>query len=138
MKRASLKVVPAAAPKEPTDLTDRLLDREAERTPLPARAKRAASPAKPPAAKAAPKAIEPGPSPTVVAAPPTAHAASAEPGKGVLAGALDQAQAASQALEAAAQEAPARYSVALRYRLEALAQHLRQVSEFVQRLGNQR
>jgi hypothetical protein len=44
------------------------------------------------------------------------------------------AQDASQALEDAAQAAPARYSVALRYRLEALAQHLRQVADFVNRL----
>jgi len=125
MKRASLKVVPAAA-NEPTDLTDRLLDREAERTPAPA--KRAAGPAKRPAPPA--PAIEPEASPPVLtAAEPTA------PAENSLAAALVQAQAASLALEAAAQDAPARYSVALRYRLEALALHLRQVADFVQRLN---
>ena len=119
MKRASLKVTPAAAPIEPTDLTDRWLDREAGRTPAAAkRPTRPTGPKKPPA---------PVPLTAAAATEPPAAANGLE-------AALTQAQIAALALEAAAQTAPARYSVALRYRLEALAQHLRQVADFVQRL----
>jgi hypothetical protein len=44
---------------------------------------------------------------------------------------LLQAEGAASALETAARQAPARYEVALRYRLDSLAQHLRQVADFV-------
>ncbi|MCC7361090.1 MAG: hypothetical protein IT317_16520 [Anaerolineales bacterium] len=137
MKRASLKASPLAAANSPTDLTDRLLDREAERPPAPAktaRTPRATSPNPPPTPAAAtrPPAIEPKPAAIV----PTA-ASEAQPPADALGAALAQAQTASLALEAAAQAAPARYSVALRYRLEALAQHVRQVAEFVARLNPQ-
>ena len=46
--------------------------------------------------------------------------------------ALTQSRAAVAALKAAAGQAPARYDVALRYRLDALAHHLQQVTEFVE------
>lgn len=131
MKRASLKVTPAAAPPAPADLTDRLLDREAERPAAPAKPKRRAQPKAAPSPQAAPApAIEPeAPARVPVAA------SNAAPPPALLEAALAQAQAASQALEAATQAAPARYSVALRYRLEALAHHLRQVTDFVARLN---
>jgi hypothetical protein len=45
--------------------------------------------------------------------------------------ALGQAQAATEALRLAARSAPARYELALRYRLEALAHHVQQVAEFM-------
>jgi len=128
MKRASLKVTPAAAPPAPADLTDRLLDREAERPTTPAKPKRRAQPK---AAAAPAPAIEP----KAPAAVPVAATATAAPPAAPFEAALAQAQAASLALEAATQAAPARYSVALRYRLEALAHHLRQVSDFVARLN---
>ncbi len=131
MKRASLKVTPAAAPTEPTDLTDRLLDREAERTPAPAKPKRRAPASRPAATAPAIEPEAPAPVPLAASEPPAPLPPAAS-----LEAALAQAQAASQALEAATQTAPARYSVALRYRLEALAQHLRQVSDFVQRLNH--
>jgi hypothetical protein len=48
-----------------------------------------------------------------------------------MAQALAQARAATEALQGAARAAPARYELALRYRLEALAHHVQQVAEFV-------
>jgi hypothetical protein len=45
--------------------------------------------------------------------------------------ALEQAAAAALALRRAAGDAPARYEVALGYRLDALAHHLQQVAEFI-------
>ncbi len=133
MKRASLKLTPATASKEPTDLTDRLLDREAERPLAPAPPKaRAARPAQRPAPAPAiePEASPPVSTPVTPGTPPAPELVD-----GGMAAALDQAQVASRALEVAAQAAPARYSVALRYRLEALALHLRQVADFVNRLN---
>jgi hypothetical protein len=52
-----------------------------------------------------------------------------------LAAALAAAEAAALALRQARSEAPARYDVALGYRLDALAHHLQQVSEFVASLA---
>jgi hypothetical protein len=129
MKRASLKVTPTPAPTEPTDLTDRLLDREAGQASTaadaPAKVKR-------PTRRARSQIVEAEPRAAVEAAPAEPAQTAAAPS---LAEALRQAQAASEALEAAAQTSPARYSVALRYRLEALAQHMRQVADFVNRLN---
>lgn len=45
--------------------------------------------------------------------------------------ALEETEKALDALVAAAEAAPARHDLAVRYRLDALRQHLRQVSEFV-------
>ena len=45
--------------------------------------------------------------------------------------ALEETEKALGALVAAAEAAPARHDLAVRYRLDALRQHLRQVSEFV-------
>jgi hypothetical protein len=49
--------------------------------------------------------------------------------------ALAAADSATEALRQAAREAPARYDVALHYRLDALAHHLQQVREFVANLA---
>jgi hypothetical protein len=45
--------------------------------------------------------------------------------------ALAQSGAALAALRQAASQSPARYDIALRFRLDALAHHLQQVAEFV-------
>jgi hypothetical protein len=45
--------------------------------------------------------------------------------------ALAQCRDALAALKAAAGEAPARYEVAIRFRLDALAHHIRQVAEYL-------
>jgi hypothetical protein len=125
MKRASLSALPPRPPAEPADLTDRLLAREGlpadePVTPsAPVPPAEALRPAQPPArkrarpAKAAPAAAEPA-----TPADPLQHA-------------LAQAAAAEQALRDAGRAAPARYEVALRYRLDALAHHVQQVAEFI-------
>jgi hypothetical protein len=133
MKRASLNNLPRSAKTEPSDLTDRLLDREAPPTAEAAQAGAArAKPRKstggtrrPRAKKAAAAApgAEPEPAPKVIEA------------SDALAEALRQTEAAALALDSAAQQAPARYHLALRYRLDALAHHLRQVTEFVAAVG---
>jgi hypothetical protein len=127
MKRASLSVRPAPSKIEPPDLTDRLLDREAHAPAAPARSSAATRPSprkdlsdlKPPAASP-----EPESPPPVLEASTTDEFASLD-------AVLKQAEGAAGALETAARAAPARYDVALRYRLDALAHHLRQVADFV-------
>ena len=119
MKRATLSAYPTSPGGPAADLTDRLLAaddaparsvRPAPAKPGPARATRArrAAPAATPAAPAAPEALPDS-----------------------LETALAAADAAALALRQASGEAPARYDVALRYRLDALAHHLQQVKEFV-------
>jgi hypothetical protein len=121
MKRATLTAYTAKPPAEPEDLTDRLLERE-ENTSASAPSKRRARPAKTghsgQAKPAEPEAL----------ATPTAAKSSVEM-------ALASAEAATEALRQAAREAPARYDVALHYRLDALAHHLQQVREFVMALA---
>ena len=139
MKRASLSVLPPAAKTEPADLTDRLLDREAATGQAPAEhgaeskpkrraaktaAKRRATAAPATAAQPSPPA-EPESVPTVIEA------------SDVVGEALRQAEQAAQALDSAARVTPARFHLALRYRLDALAHHLRQVGEFVAALSKQ-
>ena len=133
MKRASLSALPARPKAAPADLTDRLLAREAAPRPetvpnaapepvslAPAPAKRAARKRPPPAAETAP--VE-------TAAPAQLHAS--DVAEVTLEQALEQAKAAAQALTLAARGAPARYELALRYRLEALAHHVQQVTDFI-------
>lgn len=121
MKRASLSALPARTQPEPADLTDRLLAREAGRAPEPAA--QAASPKQP--AQRRKRAAK-------AKAPATAEAAALEADvEPTLDQALAQATAATEALRQAAQGAPARYELAVRYRLQALAHHLHQVTEFV-------
>ena len=123
MKRATLTAYPTTKPSQPTDLTDRLLENE-DRHPPPAKRQRRQLRASRPAS-------EPGPSARPVPEPlPTAPPAASSLEK-----ALSAADSAAEALRQAAREAPARYDVALRYRIDALAHHLQQVKEFVASLA---
>ncbi len=108
MKRATLTTYSAPPAAQPTDLTDRLLAGQPG-----AQAARKRSGRKPAAAASVP------------AAGPAAPTASG------LENALAAVETATSALRQAGQEAPARYEVALRFRLDALAHHLQQVKEFV-------
>jgi len=143
MKRASLTVLPKTQKAETPDLTDRLLDRDSPARPAkPSGAAR--KPAKPAAAR--PEAKKPAPKPRKPKRiPATSPPPSSEPispaDKSVpsvdqtsdpLDDALAQSQAALAGLKAAALAEPGRYDLALRYRLDALAHHLRQVAEFVE------
>jgi|SRR5579859_256060 len=122
MKRATLTAYPTASPSEPVDLTDRLLQREGKPdVPAPARRRRK----QPRDSQAQP---QNGPAPLPAVAPVAAPAAGLET-------ALAAADSATEALRQAAREAPARYDVALHYRLDALAHHLQQVKEFVANLA---
>jgi hypothetical protein len=129
MKRATLTAYPTTPAPEPADLTDRLLERkhgDSASTPAPeTRARRglrlaAATPARP----------ETRPSPNQ-----ETPALSNNRAVSSLDAALSAADSAAEALRQASREAPARYDVALHYRLDALAQHLRQVKAFVASLA---
>ncbi len=116
MKRATLTAYPTTHSSEPVDLTDRLLQREdGQPSAAPARRRRKQSVE----GQIQPKA-------TPVPVPPAASALEA---------ALSATDSATQALRAAARAAPARYEVALHYRLDALAHHLQQVQEYVASLA---
>ena len=125
MKRASLTAYPTTPPAEPVDLTDRLLENErnhaAPAMPAPrAGAKSAKS------RRGKPDQQNPGPgSVTDGAAQANGQSATS------LEGALSAVEAATEALRQAGQDALARYDVALRFRLDALAYHLQQVKEVV-------
>jgi hypothetical protein len=118
MKRASLNVVPPPAKTEAPDLTDRLLAGEAQ----PATADASSPKRRPPAAPS--PALEPEANPKVLQEPDA------------LAEALRQSQLAAEALDHAARQAPARYQLGVRVRLDALAHHVRQVAAFVAALGD--
>ena len=111
MKRATLTTYSATPAAQPTDLTDRLLAGQSGPPSAPAARKRSGR--KPAAAASAPAASP--------AAPTTSG----------LENALVAVETATAALRQAGQEAPARYEVALRFRLDALAHHLQQVKEFI-------
>ena len=122
MKRASLNAVPTAGPAAAAgDLTDRLLNRET--TPKKP-AGRPTTPTARPAAGAA-RARSPRPENPQLTGGDTA----VEPG--ALGPALQAAQEAVAALQRAARAEPARYEVALRFRLDALAHHVQQVQEYM-------
>ena len=127
MKRATLSAYPPPQPSQPTDLTDRLLAREASQSAEPPKKRRRAQPRGERAGRAAP----PNAPPPAAAEPPPSPA---EPANR-LAEALAASDLAIAALGKAGHEAPARYDVALRYRLDALAHHLQQVKEFVAALA---
>ena len=120
MKRASLTIPPKTQKRDAPDLTDRLLERDsalkAEKMPRakPTPKKRETPRARAPRAEPLPPPVSPSPKPI-----------------DELADALQQSQAALEALQRAALAEPSRYDLAVRYRLDALAHHLRQVSEFV-------
>jgi hypothetical protein len=117
MKRASLAAVPVTKKTETRDLTDRLLSEKPAPAPTAARA-----------AAARPRAKAPAPKPARPAALSPARPTSST---GALEKALEKSRAAVDALRDAAAEAPARYDVAVRYRLDALAHHLNQIAEFM-------
>lgn len=158
MKRAKLtQVTPERLSDRRADLTDRLLEREGG-TPDPpfAQPKTAANatgshraarsqadlvapPAPTRAVADLPKytpyrtveakpPMKPGPNPE---SPPTVPLLAETPD--ALKQALAETEKAVAALIAAADAAPARHDLAVRYRLDALAHHLRQVAEFIAR-----
>jgi len=128
MKRATLTAYPTTHPSEPVDLTDRLLEREANPSSAPATRRRRKqllnSPTQP----------QSDPPPATPTSAPAASSTSGPASTG-LETALAAADLATQALRRAAGEAPARYDVALHYRLDALAHHVQQVKEFVANLA---
>jgi hypothetical protein len=112
MKRATLTAVPASAPaSDAGDLTDRLLNRESSQGSAP------------PAPKAQ-RSRRPGQRP---AGPKEAADAETD----TLGAALQAAQSAVEALKAAALAEPARYEVAVRFRLDSLAHHVEQVKDYL-------
>jgi hypothetical protein len=142
MKRASLKdaKVPVTSSLSP-DVTDRILAEDSA-IPGPAPAPDAAAGAG--RAAAVSPAVPAAPSPAVTTSasqPPGPEAQDSGPDQAAsspaaLQSALDSAGAAVRALHQAARDEPARYDLAIRYRLDALAHHLEQVSEFISgRLG---
>ena len=118
MKRATLSAYPTTPTAQPADLTDRLLAGQAET----GGAKIQRQPAKTRRASRKP-----------AAAAPLGQAA--VPAASEMQNALAAVAAATAALQRARQEAPARYDVALRFRLDALAHHLQQVKEFLASIG---
>jgi hypothetical protein len=131
MKRATLTTYPITPPSEPADLTDRLLQREdgASGAPVPRRRRRRTQDSQ----------TQPdiNLAPLSGALPPSAPAAASNtaPAASELEMALAAADSATESLRQAARQAPARYDVALHYRLDALAHHLQQVKEFVAALA---
>ena len=105
MKRATLTTYPTTPAAPPADVTDRLL---ASQPAAPA----AQRPSKPAAAR-------------------RPHRQAATPAPSEIENALAAVATATEALQQAGRAAPARYDVALRYRLDALAHHLQQVKDFV-------
>ena len=153
MKRATLSALPAPTlgQAEPADLTDRLLERDGQplqvergagnpalpKTPLK---RRHESPGVKRAGRQAPSGLATDPSAATATAPAESAGTDSAPTDSValsprpthsLYAALAAADQAAQALQEAGRSAPARYELALRYRLDALAHHLQQVREFV-------
>lgn len=133
MKRASLTAPPAKPKTEAPDLTDRLLSREG--MPAPKQSSRqGGSETRPvasrPKAKPAPRAPESSSISTSVQ--PVAKQSVDTPAAASIDKALAQSRAALAALKAAANDVPARYDVAIRFRLDALAHHIRQVAEYLE------
>jgi len=134
MKRASLTVPPAKPKTEAPDLTDRLLSRG--ETPAPKRTSRkGGSETRPDASRplakpapAAPRASKLPPSPS---APASVQSVTREAVDTSVDKALAHCHEALAALKAAANDVPARYDVAIRFRLDALAHHIRQVAEYL-------
>ena len=136
MKRAALSALPPVRQAEPADLTDRLLERERRPLQAEASASNPAPPATPPKRRREPPAVKRAARQASAAlmaadsAPAGSAAALPQPTTSMQA-ALAAADEAAQALQEAGRSAPARYELALRYRLDALAHHLQQVRDFV-------
>ena len=126
MKRATLSAIPASTPASAGgDLTDRLLNRESAQAG-DAAAARPPAPARATAKTARPRAQRPN----AIPAKPAKSTQSA-PKSDALGQALQSAQQAVEALQAAGRAEPARYEVALRFRLDSLAHHIQQVKDYV-------
>ncbi|MBI2975701.1 MAG: hypothetical protein HYZ35_04170 [Chloroflexi bacterium] len=142
MKRASLKTAKVPAPPSAAnkDVTDRLLDREPAPRPRAKRARptgAAAFPAPPteplpyiPYRTAPQPSAAPPPGPRPKPKPPALPDQPA-PLDEPLGLAMARTRAAVESLREAANTAPARFDVAVRYRLDALAHHLEQVTQFL-------
>lgn len=121
MKRASLKSVKVSVLASPSqDVTDRLLKSEGDvvlqPSPKPAKPRRArkTSPARP--------SSKPAASPVAIEAAVSDDSVNR---------ALTQTRLALEALTVARDSAEARYDLGIRYRLDSLAHHLEQVTQFV-------
>ena len=144
MKRAKITQAPAAGASRSADLTDRLLGGSSPSKPRP-------KPKSPPKARRA-RAVPDAPAPAASDLPGYTPYRTAEPGTPVTPGptlqspssvklpgdappaiqaALADAEKAIASLISAAGDVPARHDLAVRYRLDALRHHLRQVSEFM-------
>lgn len=126
MKRASLKVTANSSSVAASDLTDRLLKNDSPKA-APQPGKRAT---RRPKVKTA-GAPRPVGEPALRTESPPPPVSPVSESQAVLTDALNQSQAALEALKRAALAEPSRYELALRYRLDALAHHLQQVRDFV-------
>lgn len=130
MKRASLKSVKVSVLANPSpDVTDRILKSDGEaKAPTPAprmqevTAKMVTADKPKRTRKAAPARLSLEPSPVTSETIESTDAVSR---------ALGQARLALEALNVARDSAEARYNLGIRYRLDSLAHHLEQVTQFV-------
>jgi hypothetical protein len=143
MKRASLKTakVPITSSGN-KDVTDRIL-KDAEPTlaqgkptlkkPQPQKAAKPASTvAADPLAFVPYRPVpEPPPAPPPGPRPQAPNIPKLSPTDKALADALQKTKTAVESLQTASRSAPAQYDLAIRYRLDALAHHLKQVAEFL-------
>jgi hypothetical protein len=149
MKRASLKTakVPVAQSPGGKDVTDRLLNRSDSTLPKAA-SKTPAAPRKqrtrPTEVKTMPETQdeplpyvpyrpvpEQPPAPPPGPTPQPAHLADVSQSGEPITQAVEKVRLAVEALQAAGRSTPARFDLAVRYRLDALAHHLEQVAEFL-------
>lgn len=126
MKRASLKTakVPVSS-STAQDVTDRLLSSDPEPPP------RATVSQPKPKRRAQPSQSSPTPRATSTDAP--SSTVSPTPPRDPIPHALAQTRLALEALRAARTDSPAQYDLGIRVRLDALAHHLEQVSQFIVR-----
>jgi hypothetical protein len=126
MKRAHLSVPTFAPTPEAADLTDRLLDEAKSKRQKTENRKQKAEGGKQ-KAETPLNALSADSSVPIRSSVPSSADSSVDT-------ALSQSRLAVEALHVAAADVPARYSVALHYRLDALAHHLTQIAEFVETL----
>lgn len=126
MKRATLTAFPTSTASEPADLTDRLLERQGGHLAPPAAKRR----------RGRPRAKRPTRETVTAALPALEPERAATPAASSLETALAAADSAAEALRQAGREAPARYEVAVRYRMDALAYHLQQIKEYLASLSS--
>lgn len=132
MKRASLKSVKVSVlANSSPDVTDRILKSDGEsKAPTPAPHVQAGTSkvAKAEKPRRARKATPAKPSPEPV---PTPVATQTSEATDLIVRALEQTRSALEALNGARDSAEARYNLGIRYRLDSLAHHLEQVTQFV-------